>query len=1078
MKRIRMLLAIVLTTLALPVWVKNTTVNAEVAVGASMNPNATVIGGRTFDADTHIWTVMLSLSAPTTDLMRMDWFETKDDFETHRYNYDVSNSYLPLKFNTASEHFGTELTAHYTVLSAEMGFEIQQWWWGMPPGQIIRVHAGDTITISTVLHGSDSTGAMTGWEHMRILINDTDVVLDTVINSGHLWVVSLGIHGSWTQNFEPELTKSDTLDALLFDPAENTSGIEATWGFRTENKIPPMGSITDITLTSPMGSPLSSNGNVFDRIGTAIHEYEIRDSHSLDTVNPLYASDNTFITTSREITVRTSGAPMMSVAYGLGATPGLHNTLYMPTGNLPCGGREGWTNQPLDITVDAGVIEGTFDTVLHIPTRTPQNVAVTNAPVTEANYNTSSAGESGTEIYGVLTEIGDISNRLSGLAPRTIKIDTQNPVPGATYDEDFVFTDESYDTLSGLRDGESTIAIFASSEGVTNPPLGAFTSFEEVDITADGEYDVWVRAIDNAGNVGIRRVFVGLDITGVGGEPPIIIPPDPPEPPITPPDWPDDVIENGSITVHKFKGTSLTDAVGNFTGEELDLSDADHPLNNGYEPLEGAEFTLYRLEPDQMRAVQESLTTTNLMLGHTIVLDAVGIPTVHFTTTDGVPRSAIGVIYAREITDAAGMAIFGNNDLANGYYVLVETDTPTGFLRTAPSMIRMPLTDRDGNLNHDIHVYPKNISSTGIANKDINGLEKPVSHGDIVDFELKGQFNSATVSSASDLRSGTAYGKAEIQEIFNEEFRYMSSSLRVYLLDASLNRIATSLPSTHYTVVDAAGAVSGGSITVNLNALGIDAAIDAGAMGFAVTLQATYIGVPSVGIGIDPSTVSNQMNATMTAPGGIDEVVTDTVYVPSLSIVVDKVTSEDVRTPLDGVVFALAKVQVPQVSYVPGTLASAFTQSELDTFAANYVVDETGVPLTITTDATGYIAFSQLDGYDNATGITFYLKELQTKSGYRLKMLTIPVEFDTKLGYQATWGNAWFDDADNWREGVEVTENVRVVNYRLDEDDIDEPGFRLPLTGGRGTILFSVVGLTLMLGVCVICVRGKKAKRS
>ena len=315
---------------------------------------------------------------------------------------------------------------------------------------------------------------------------------------------------------DPRVILSEDVTYAVGTPTTFLEHILATWGYSTWLHIPDNGIIEITSLIDGNDPVLSTDGVIFDRIGASMHDYIIRDSHSLDTDNPLYEHDNTFAETSRKISVCTDELPQLWVHYGFGADFGLYNTPYLISNEMPCGGRNGWTNQPLDFRVNAGTIVGSFDTALRIHTFWPQDVVATNAPVVETNYRTSSVGESGTEITGFLAEIDDISNVLSGEASRTIRIDTQAPIPGATYDEDFVFTDESYDTLSGLRDGESTIAIFASSEGVTNPPLSAFTSFEEVDITADGEYDVWVRAIDNAGNVGIRRVFVGLDITGVG----------------------------------------------------------------------------------------------------------------------------------------------------------------------------------------------------------------------------------------------------------------------------------------------------------------------------------------------------------------------------------------------------------------------------------------------------------------------------------------------------------------------------------------------------------------------------------
>ena len=528
----------------------------------------------------------------------------------------------------------------------------------------------------------------------------------------------------------------------------------------------------------------------------------------------------------------------------------------------------------------------------------------------------------------------------------------------------------------------------------------------------------------------------------------------------------------GSITVHKFSGSTIAGAVANLTGEELSPTDLAAIAAAGYAPLEDAEFTLYQLPEVEMAAVYAAITPTNGVASHVIHLVG-GFPVVTFTMADGTTHTATATaVYETQTTDTAGQAVFGNDDIPDGYYVLIETDTPTGYSTVSPSLIRLPLTRADGTANYEVHVYPKNISTAGTAVKSIDGLNEIVSNGDVVSFALKGIFNSATVSSAADLRNDIAvpmtYGIAEIQENFDATFEYVSNSMTVHWLDAFGEITGAALPTTFYTVTDTATGSPGGDLIVRLTDAGIDAAILAGAPGFGLALDAEYVGTPGVG-----ETVTNTMSLSVVAPGASPPppIIVE-IFVPTISIVVDKRTSAEAGDlPLPGVTFAVAKVENPDIFYVPGTPHTAFNATELASLENDYVVDTTGVPITGISDAAGQIIFSNLDGYTNA-GVKFYLIELETVSGYQLKSEAVEVEFDSKTGYMSL-NPGWFDGSD-WKENIQIIEGATIRNYELEETDPDTPGFSLPLTGGTGTLVFTAVGIIVMLGAAIVYLQGKK----
>ena len=532
--------------------------------------------------------------------------------------------------------------------------------------------------------------------------------------------------------------------------------------------------------------------------------------------------------------------------------------------------------------------------------------------------------------------------------------------------------------------------------------------------------------------------------------------------------------DKGTITVHKYAGNQ-EGVLPNTTGTEIDPSDNAHPLKNGYTALPGAEFTLYKVT--SLTGVMAKLKT-GVTITSTVVVPGAP-PSVKYTFSNGDEITEITSAIGTDTTaDPSGQVVFGNANLADGVYVLVETATPTGYNAAAPSIIRLPLTDKDGEYNYDIHVYPKNVSNTNIVKKDIAGVRKPVTKDDVINFELKAKFLSATVNGVGDLRNGAVYGSAVITETFSAYFDLEETpGVKAYWLDTA-GEIDTTAPiAAAHVTISTLPTGAGGSFTATLTTLGIDQAITSNKAGFGLTLSAKYIGAPSAATGDTASRIENTMNAKILGAGESDPDpgnpgTEDKTFVPSISIKVDKDQSNG--SPLPGVTFALAKVAVPRVNLEAGKALATYSTGDITMIEADYVLNAAGEPLIAVTNTNGFVLFSNLDGYSNSAGATFYLKELATVAGYRLRVPSIEVNFKTQTQYKADHAE-WFDASDNWLEGANVTETATVVNYKLEEPGGgEEPGFSLPLTGGAGTIAFTVAGIVLMLGAAVLIVRKKK----
>ena len=117
------------------------------------------------------------------------------------------------------------------------------------------------------------------------------------------------------------------------------------------------------------------------------------------------------------------------------------------------------------------------------------------------------------------------------------------------------------------------------------------------------------------------------------------------------------------------------------------------------------------------------------------------------------------------------------------------------------------------------------------------------------------------------------------------------------------------------------------------------------------------------------------------------------------------------------------------------------------------------VATDLTTDPeTGEVSRSGL-----ANG-TYYLVETKTVEGYNL--LKAPVEVNLKVKYVTT--------TENGVTTTKFTENNESSNGTHTETIINKKGFQLPTTGGMGTLLFSVIGVIVMIAAAFILLKGRK----
>ena len=166
----------------------------------------------------------------------------------------------------------------------------------------------------------------------------------------------------------------------------------------------------------------------------------------------------------------------------------------------------------------------------------------------------------------------------------------------------------------------------------------------------------------------------------------------------------------------------------------------------------------------------------------------------------------------------------------------------------------------------------------------------------------------------------------------------------------------------------------------------------------------------------------------------------DTVDVTTFAIKIDKYVKNEKDAKLANAKFDL---------YRTATTAEidAGTSVEIPHTSIKGILLESG----LTTDDSGAATFAKYEA--NGTNYDYYLVETQAPSGYNILDYAVKVNFT---------------DAE-----VEATNGVYTVEVP------NSSGIRLPITGGTGTVIFTIIGIALMVGAVVLfVVSRKKAKES
>ncbi len=497
-----------------------------------------------------------------------------------------------------------------------------------------------------------------------------------------------------------------------------------------------------------------------------------------------------------------------------------------------------------------------------------------------------------------------------------------------------------------------------------------------------------------------------------------------------------DPTKKASLTVHKYASVTPSTTPGD--GLALAQTDAD-ALGK---PLEGAKFSL------------------------SYITDQAGV-----TSTTDPATVATNAAVSELTTDANGEVKW--TDLTQGYYVLKETSAPAGYTASAPTIITLPMgiTADGSGFNYDVHVYPKNVSDAGLTKTtDSEGFYE---EGDTVSWTIEGALDvtPALLAVAAPATPAVAadYGTITATDILDPRLIYTAKTAKLSLIGGSTGAVALTVD-TDYTETYTPGvAGADGTIVWTLTPAGVMKVISSGSTGIKVEVD-TKLGDVTGTSGqitndatLDQAPPENDTTDVVDPdPEVIDPGVKPEIKLAGVEIL--KVDSLDQTQKLDGAQFKISDSEANAAAGKFLTTEGAYKTTAELVAPEKHVETTTGDnPETVEVEkGWGYIAGVAVS---DTAPTDYYLVETKVPANpdatsdlqYIMKQSAIKVTVPSTGNGTAT-----------------------VLNQLEGNPPIpgEKPTFVLPTTGGMGTVLFTVIGLALMIFAAILIKRNKKENAS
>ena len=369
------------------------------------------------------------------------------------------------------------------------------------------------------------------------------------------------------------------------------------------------------------------------------------------------------------------------------------------------------------------------------------------------------------------------------------------------------------------------------------------------------------------------------------------------------------------------------------------------------------------------------------------------------------------------------------SDLSFGYYLIVETTTPTNYVASKPFFVAIPSANNYNDSNkpatgwvYDINVEPKN--------EKIPPIEKDA---DVTSAEL-GQIIYYTVTGPAVPTYDQSYDdttlKYTITDILSKGLTFEgNTTIKVYKDSIDAGNLLEL--TNDYTLTDPVSDDNGTTISISLTQQAIKVLADH-------EIIVTYSAKVNENAVVGKDAITNAVKLEYTnSPNTTFEgdPITNKVY--SFQIKVNK-TGDDGKA-LEGAKFGLYRDQDCTEKIAEATSGKDGAVVFKDTENKEIILDEG----------------------------TYYLKELSAPNGYTI--LATPFEVTIKDNTENDTQDYDFSYSLNNEEDKTISDDgIITVNVR------NNKGFSLPSTGGAGTYLFTIGGIVIMAGAAFALIAMKK----
>lgn len=515
----------------------------------------------------------------------------------------------------------------------------------------------------------------------------------------------------------------------------------------------------------------------------------------------------------------------------------------------------------------------------------------------------------------------------------------------------------------------------------------------------------------------------------------------------------------GSIGAYA-SSSSIID--GNTTTGKLTINKKDE---NGV-ALTGAGFTLYKI---MSITVADNKATYTAVAPYDGILDGVSkddlgnysaaeiealaesLLPIAKTDNNGIPAAEV-VTPAEGENPAVGTGTYVAENLNLGYYMVVETVTPDGYIAGSPFFVSIPSTNNYNDSDnagtswvYDVVVEPKNTTVplskniiTAVAeDTGAKTLEErdTVAVGDTVKFVVE----TIIPQYADEYFIGNGVPIFSVTDTMSVGLKF-NNDIKIYLVSDADEETESSAAATTWEQTDTKADDAGYTVTFKKDFIKAN-------RGEKIRLYYSATVTESAVTG----TAGNTNEAVLKYANNPQDLTSydekdDETFVYTFNLAIEKyAVKNSAKTGLENAEFAL--------------------------YSDAACTDANIVRSAVETDTDGKLTFARIDAG------TYYLKEVKSPTGYKLLPNPIKVEIIPTLAEGEETGEFTLKI-----DGVEITattgDYVTRVNSTGGVGTVaveNTPGFQLPATGGMGVVIYVAIGLGGLVLISFLMIKRKKA---